>query len=73
MILIYVERAELDLIGDGLVDDIFQLVEICGPVRWPFQSHFAIVRTQDPEHAKKRWKAMREWAVNRLEAKGGDV
>lgn len=55
---------------DGLVDDIFQRVEICGPVRIPFQSHFTIVRTQDPEHAKKRWKAMREWAVNRLDQKG---
>jgi len=56
---------------EGLVDDIFQCVEICGPVRFPYQSHNMVVRIQEPEHAKKRWRAMREWAVNRLEAKGG--
>lgn len=44
-------------------------VEICGPMRHhrpDWGNHIRRVQVYNDEHPKKRWEAMREWAVSKL-------
>lgn len=43
-------------------------VEICGPLRFPRDSHFRSVRIPNENHPQERWQAMRDWVAAQIVA-----